>query len=107
MEESFEKHREKNILATRVRNKKYWNLFKVWKKKQECRLCGEDEQICLDFHHIDPSKKEFGIAGKIYKLGLKKIRKELSKCTCICANCHRKVHKYGLKKTYGGVRESR
>ncbi len=62
-------------------------------KGGKCQMCGlVDECLAIyDFHHTDPSKKEFTIANK---KGFNK--EELDKCIMICANCHRKVHFKGF-----------
>jgi predicted HNH restriction endonuclease len=47
----------------------------------------------LEFHHKDPSLKEFGPSGRILKrLSWEKITKEIDKCILLCANCHRELH---------------
>src|ERR1700722_19359331 len=33
------------------------------KQTLECRICGEQESVCLDFHHKNPKEKEFEIAN--------------------------------------------
>ena len=46
----------------------------------------------LEFHHIDPTKKEFSISQiRLCKMN-EKIKKELDKCDLLCANCHREIH---------------
>ena len=54
-------------------------------------ICGETEPVCLDFHHIDPNEKDFTI-GKHRNKSKENLMKEIEKCVCICANCHRKIH---------------
>ena len=59
-----------------------------------CAVCGEkypDE--VFDFHHLDPSIKQFSLA-KIRGncIGWKRIVDELRKCIMVCANCHRLIH---------------
>ena len=45
----------------------------------------------FDFHHIDPSKKEFSIGGsRFHRFEL--IKDELDKCELLCSNCHRELH---------------
>ena len=61
-------------------------------KKDGCICCGEKEICCLDTHHKDPDKKEFQIGAGAIIFGLPKLKAELAKCICLCANCHRKVH---------------
>ena len=60
-------------------------------KGGRCQLCGYNKHIAaLEFHHIDPSKKDFniGMAAKSWSTTLK----ELDKCMLVCANCHREEH---------------
>lgn len=60
-------------------------------KGGKCVVCGYSRcHAALDFHHLDPSKKEFGIGGKRCKTFLH-IKEELDKCVLLCANCHREV----------------
>lgn len=61
------------------------------KRKETCVVCGEDEPVCLDFHHVDPTTKLFDVSD-IKGYGLQKINEEINKCVVICANCHRKLH---------------
>lgn len=57
-----------------------------------CTRCGERDPACLDFHHIDPSKKSFNIGVQLGSYSLKRVQNELLKCQVLCANCHRKLH---------------
>jgi len=57
-----------------------------------CCLCGYDTCIdALEFHHKDPSSKDFSIA-KARNRSLERILIEVSKCVLLCSNCHREVH---------------
>lgn len=55
-----------------------------------CKLVDKDYPQIYDFHHIDPTQKDFTIA-KTSK-SLKKLKSELDKCIVLCANCHRREH---------------
>lgn len=57
-----------------------------------CVICGEPENICLDFHHLDSSQKEFSIANAVNRMSTTRLLKEIQKCVVLCSNCHRKVH---------------
>ena len=58
----------------------------------KCCLCGFNAfQEALEFHHVDPSQKEFGISTKSIK-SLKSQLKELKKCILVCSNCHKGIH---------------
>jgi hypothetical protein len=61
-------------------------------KGGKCNICGYDKSIAaLEFHHIDPTKKDFSISNfKSYSFS--KIKTELDKCILVCANCHREIH---------------
>lgn len=77
---------------------------KEWRKntKQKVLVCmGKECQICnynkcpeaLEFHHLDPNKKEFGLGSIMATpVSWEKIVLEMMKCILLCANCHREVH---------------
>lgn len=60
----------------------------------KCEICGYNKNLsAIDFHHLDPSKKEFKVDIRSFSNNSKsKISIELEKCTMICANCHREQH---------------
>ena len=61
------------------------------KLKTGCVSCGENSHpALLEFHHSDPKEKDFNV-GAMRKVS-DKLRTEILKCICLCANCHRKVH---------------
>ena len=60
-------------------------------QRTKCVKCGDTRFYLLDFHHLDPSKKEFTI-GVLRKGNLEKIQREIDKCAVLCANCHREFH---------------
>lgn len=59
----------------------------------KCQQCGlQDECVNVyDFHHRDPSDKDYEIAARRY-LNFEEMKKELDKCDLLCAICHRKIH---------------
>lgn len=72
--------------------------FREWKSTQCCKLCGECEPACLDFHHLDPSTKDGGLANMVARCtGWDKLMVEAAKCVVLCRNCHAKVHAGILK----------
>ena len=79
---------KKNVGTWRKRTKE----LLVEYKGGECEFCGYNKCIeALEFHHIDPTKKDFGIGdGSSRKWDSLKI--ELDKCLILCANCHRELH---------------
>ena len=58
----------------------------------KCIVCSYNKcNSALDFHHLDPRKKEFSISQIINKsvdIQLKEVRK----CVVLCATCHREHH---------------
>lgn len=63
------------------------------KSSEGCHFCGEGEVAALQFHHIDPQEKLFGISDA-WKGGwsMADFVAEIAKCITICANCHAKLH---------------
>ena len=59
----------------------------------ECSKCGYSRHpSALEFHHLDPSQKEFGISRvRLNKMNAE-VKKELDKCTILCSNCHKEEH---------------
>jgi transposase-like protein len=57
-----------------------------------CVLCGYDRfPGALQFHHLDPAEKSFGISVQGVARSLEKARAEAAKCVLMCANCHAEV----------------
>lgn len=57
----------------------------------KCKICGYSRCLeALEFHHIDATKKSFGISSG-YSLGMTALKKEATKCILLCSNCHREV----------------
>ena len=66
------------------------NKWLEWKSTLKCSVCGENHPSCLEFHHIDPTKKSYTIRD--IKYSKIKLDVELKKCIVLCTNCHRKFH---------------
>ena len=62
------------------------------KKQGGCLFCLEKDPACLELHHRDRSKKLFGISQGDGK-SIEEVEAELEKTDCLCANCHRKLHR--------------
>ena len=57
-----------------------------------CVLCGYDRfPGALQFHHLDPAQKSFGLGVQGVARSLEKARAEAAKCVLMCANCHAEV----------------
>jgi len=75
-----------------LRRKKVKRLL-VEYKGGKCEKCGYNKYVeVLDFHHRDPNEKDFGISAHGNTLNLEKAKKEVDKCSLLCANCHREEH---------------
>lgn len=88
----YYKNRESEIRRSKKRTEELKNWFEDYKKHLECEKCGEDHPACLDFHH--EQEKSIGVSELVNRRNSskKRIKEEISKCTVLCANCHRKIH---------------
>lgn len=76
-----------NVINWKKRKKKELVEYKGGK----CEKCGYNKCItALEFHHLDPTKKDFQISGKNYKI--ERLKEEVDKCILVCSNCHREIH---------------
>lgn len=59
----------------------------------KCCKCGYSRcETALDFHHPDPSKKEYTIAHKGITRNIEAVWAEAKQCLLVCSNCHREIH---------------
>jgi 5-methylcytosine-specific restriction endonuclease McrA len=57
---------------------------------KSCSRCGITDSRVLEFDHMDPATKSFGINNGIRNsLHWERILEEIEKCQILCANCHR------------------
>lgn len=62
-------------------------------KGGKCNECGYCKCIAaLDFHHLDPSQKDFSIGNGSNLRTWSKMKLELDKCMLLCCRCHAEVH---------------
>ena len=67
-------------------------------KGGKCEICGYNKCItALEFHHLNPNEKDFGIST-FNTLSFDKCKQEVDKCILVCANCHREIHDEEYKK---------
>ncbi len=58
----------------------------------KCQRCGwQGHLAAYEFHHIDPSRKDFAL-GNVSHKRWELILNELKKCELLCSNCHRIEH---------------
>ena len=62
------------------------------KKASKCAKCGEERWYLLDYHHVDPSKKDDTVARLMVHASLDAAQHEIEKCVSLCSNCHREFH---------------
>jgi transposase-like protein len=93
---NYQRHKiERQAANCRKRTKLFQYLQQI-KAKAMCAYCGENHPATLQFHHRDPSQKEFNIAEFVTRhMGsIDKLQREIDKCDIVCANCHLKYHYY-------------
>ena len=87
-DEERRKNKSKAVVAWRIRAKQTLVDYKGGK----CVKCGYNKYPgALDFHHLDPSKKDFAISRR-KNCSFEIIKPELDKCVLVCRNCHAELH---------------
>ena len=85
--------------TTEFRRRRKENLIQVMGGK--CAICGyQKNHGALEFHHLIPEQKSYGIAAQGTCHNLQRDLEEVHKCILVCANCHREIHAgdYSLKE---------
>lgn len=85
------KQRTKDKQREYVKKNQIKKKAELYEYKKCCAKCGEERLYVIDFHHIDPSTKSFGISTN-YVRPTAVILKEIKKCICLCKNCHYEFH---------------
>ena len=84
-----EKSRRKSLHVINWKKKKKIELVEY--KGGKCERCGYNKCIeALEFHHLDPTKKDFNVSAHSYSS--KRMKDEADKCLLLCSNCHREEH---------------
>jgi len=86
--------KKKNVVNVSKRRRKLKELAVAY-KGGSCRAkkCGYNRSIAaLEFHHLDPNKKDFSLSSSGTTKSWDSIKIELDKCVLLCANCHREIH---------------
>ncbi len=79
-------------LAVIKRRKKVRDMALEY-KGGKCCICGyKKSKRALSFHHVDPTKKDFGISYRGFTRSWDKTKAELDKCILVCMNCHMEIH---------------
>jgi hypothetical protein len=59
--------------------------------EHHCEKCGESDPVVLDFHHHH--SKDLTVSKMVAgAYSLERIKREVAKCSVLCANCHRRHH---------------
>lgn len=62
-------------------------------KGGKCEKCEYNKCIgALEFHHLEPEHKDFGISASGHTRSWEKLKSELDKCILVCCRCHREIH---------------
>lgn len=87
-----QRHKEKVNAAARDYKREQRQFKRDLLSRYCCIACKETDADLIDWHHINPEDKSFGIiAGNSYSL--ESWWDEVLKCVPLCAMCHRKLHK--------------
>lgn len=88
--------RREYLIAAVSKRRRTLKLKAIEAMGGHCVICGYDKHPgVLDFHHVDPTTKSFGISGGGFSRSWASIEAEIKKCILVCANCHREIE-YGL-----------
>lgn len=87
----------KECQTRRVRIRQIEFVNWVNELKAHCSICGYNKcKEALEWHHTG-NNKDFNISRFVNsnfpsEENKQKVLNELSKCICVCANCHREIH---------------
>lgn len=89
----YEANKDKFRERLKLRRKERREWFDNITNGIKCVVCGEEERICLDFHHTNPKDKDSTVTKLLNDFRSKeRVLNEIKKCKVLCSNCHRKVH---------------
>jgi len=94
---NYEVHYEKRRAELSARRRELKQEWVTYKATLKCAHCGFNHIAALDFHHEDPSEKEYSVNRLVSNGQYKKAYEEIKKCIVLCANCHR-IHHHSEKK---------
>ena len=86
------KHKEKYIKSSQRSRLKKREWYEDFMKDKSCFKCGISDIEVLEWHHSNPKIKVKEVSHLMHFKGKETILKEILKCICVCANCHRKIH---------------
>lgn len=75
-----------------VKRRRKLRLMSLEYKGGKCSVCGYKKcNAALEFHHVNPKTKSFGLSKTGQTRSWEIIKVELDKCILVCANCHREI----------------
>ena len=90
---NHESEKAKSRLKSQARRERRRALLSQF----SCVCCGESDDTVIQWHHREPSERQFSIfGGSGATSGEEKWWDEVLKCIPLCANCHVKIHKEKL-----------
>jgi hypothetical protein len=81
------------------KRRKIVKILSIEYKGGACSKCGYNKCLsALEFHHIDPTQKDFSPSDTGQTRSWEIVKAELDKCILVCSNCHREIHDQLLNK---------
>jgi hypothetical protein len=75
-----------------TRNRKSRKLRLIQHFGGKCKICGYNRcQQALQFHHLNPDEKEFGISERGLCRSWERMLAEAEKCILVCCRCHTEI----------------
>ena len=86
-------HKQERIERSKRQKLELTKWYREYKKTLHCEDCGQNHPATLEFHHTDPTQKDFNVSRLIAQsTSLRRLKVEMAKCVVLCANCHRIRH---------------
>lgn len=87
---SDNKVKEKKVKKEWEQKIKDWYI--EYKKSCKCEQCGDSRWYVLEFHHLHSKKDNI---SSMLRSSIETLKEEISKCKCLCSNCHAEFHYLG------------
>jgi hypothetical protein len=95
--EWYQNHKESEVKTIKAYIYSRRKEIKLWfdnlKANKACQHCNDNRPQVLQFHHLDPKKKDIQLSSASRNGWSKnRIEKEIAKCIVLCSNCHIMEH---------------
>lgn len=94
---SRERNKELYLAGENRRRQTKRDKLAAYKAERGCLMCPENNPVCLDLHHLDPSVKDDTVSHLLSRASWERVEAEIAKCVVVCRNCHAKHHHDGLE----------